>query len=131
MGTVIEKVKLSNWPQQTKSVEVEAVIDTGATMLELPQDIVDELGLKKIREANVRYGNGKLESKSVYGGAAVQIKGRTGTFDALAEAEGAQALIGQLVLEALDLVVDPRTRTVTPNPLSPDMPMVEVLMSHM
>jgi hypothetical protein len=31
--------------------------------------------------------------------------------------------------EVLDLVVDPRTRTRTlaPNPLSPEMPMVEIL----
>jgi len=31
------------------------------------------------------------------------------------------------VLEILDLVVDPRTRTLVPNPLSPEMPMVEIL----
>lgn len=40
-----------------KSLEVEAVIDTGATMVVLPQNIVNELGLKKIRETKVRYAN--------------------------------------------------------------------------
>ncbi|HIE50408.1 MAG TPA: hypothetical protein EYP85_01500, partial [Armatimonadetes bacterium] len=44
-----------------KAVEVEAVVDTGATMLVLPQNLVDELGLKKIREATVRYVNNQTQ----------------------------------------------------------------------
>lgn len=127
MGRVIEKVKITNLFEPAKSIEVEAVIDTGATMVVLPQNIIDELGLKKIREARVRYANNRVESKSIYGVVAVEIKGRAGNFDVLAEAEGSQPLIGQVVLEILDLVVDCRTRTLIPNPLSPEMPMVEIL----
>ncbi|RLI50167.1 MAG: hypothetical protein DRP09_20150, partial [Candidatus Thorarchaeota archaeon] len=36
---------------------------------------------------------------------------------------------GQIILEQLDLIVDPSTRKVIPNPRSPEMPMVEVLMA--
>lgn len=39
MGKVIEKVKITNLLEPTKSVEVEAVIDTVATMVVLPQNI--------------------------------------------------------------------------------------------
>jgi len=42
MGKVIEKVKITNLLDSTRSVEVEAVIDTGATMVVLPQNIVDK-----------------------------------------------------------------------------------------
>jgi len=129
MGKVIEKVKITNLLDPAKSVEIEAVIDTGATMVVLPQNIVDKLGLKKIREAKVRYANSKVEAKSIYGVVTIEIKGRTGNFDVLAETEGSQPLIGQVVLEILDLVVDPRTRTLIPNPASPEMPMVEILMN--
>ncbi|KYK37355.1 MAG: hypothetical protein AYK18_10200 [Theionarchaea archaeon DG-70] len=125
MEKVIEKVRFTSLFDQTKSVEIEAVIDTGA-MVVLPQDIVDNLGLKKIRETKVRYANNKTV-KSIYGVVTIEIKGRTGNFDVLAEVEGSQPLIGQVVLEILDLVVDPRTRTLVPNPLSPEMPMVEIL----
>ena len=38
MGKVVEKVKLTSLFEPEKSVEVDAVIDTGATMLVLPQD---------------------------------------------------------------------------------------------
>ncbi|MBI5167219.1 MAG: aspartyl protease family protein [candidate division NC10 bacterium] len=127
MGKVIEKVKLTSLFDPTKSVEVEAVIDTGATMLVLPQNLVDELGLRKIRDAKVKYANNKVEPKWVYGAVTIELKGRLGIFEALAEEAGSQPLVGQIVLEALDLVVDPRTKTLIPNPMSPEMPMVEIL----
>jgi clan AA aspartic protease len=127
MGKVTEKVKITNLLDPSKCVEVDAVIGTGATMLALPQNIVEQLGLRKIRETKVRYANNKSELKSIYGVVTIESKGRTGNFDVLAEAEGSQPLVGQAALEILDLVVDPRTRTLTPNPMSPDMPMVEIL----
>ena len=127
MGKVIEKVKITNLLELTKSVEVDAVIDTGATMVVLPQNIVGKLMLRKMREVKVRYANNTTETKSIYGVVTIEIKGRTGNFDVLTEAQGSQPLIGQVVLEILDLVVDPRTRTLIPNPVSPEMPMMEIL----
>ena len=129
MGKVIERVKITNLLDPTKSVKVEAVIDTGATMIVLPQNIVRKLGLRRIRKVKVKYANNSTESKSIYGVVTLEIKGRTGNFDILAEVEGSQPLIGQVALEVLDLVVDPRTRTLIPNPASPEMPMVEILMA--
>jgi len=127
MGKVLERIKITNLLDPTRSIEIDAVIDTGATMVVLPQNIVDELKLKKIREVKVRYANNTTETKSIYGVVTIEIKGRTGNFDVLAEAEGSPPLIGQVVLGILDLVVDPRTRTLMPNPLSPEMPMMEIL----
>jgi clan AA aspartic protease len=127
MGKVTEKIKLTSLFDTNKWIEAEAVIDTGATMLVLPQNLVDELGLRKIREATVKYANNQRQRKSVYAGLLVEIKGRVGSFDVLAEKEGTEPLVGQIVLEELDLVVEPRTRTLVPNPRSPEMPMVEIL----
>ena len=56
----------------------------------------------------------------------MELKGRAGIFDVLAGNEGAQPLIGQMVLERLDLVIEPSTRKLLPNPRSPEMPMIEV-----
>ena len=126
MGKVIEKVITSLF-DPAKSVEVEAVIDTGATMLVLPQDIVEELNLRKMREVKVRYANDKAEVKPIYGVVTVEIQGRAGEFNVLGEPEGSQPLVGQVVLEQLDFLVEPTTRKVMPNPRSPEMPMVEIL----
>ena len=127
MSKVIEKVRLMNIFEAAKSVELDALIDTGATMMVLPQGVVDELGLRKMREATVRYGNGKVESKSVYGVVTAETKGRAGEFDVIAEPESVQALVGQILLGHLALIVDPGSRCVAPYPRSPDVPMVDVL----
>ena len=129
MGKIIEKIKLISLSDPAKSIEAEAVADTGATMLVLPQNIIDALGLRRIGERRVKYANNQIQLKAVYRGVVLELKGRDGIFDVLGEVEGSEPLIGQIVLEALDLVVDPVTRTVIPNPRSPDMPMVEILLA--
>ena len=129
MGKVVEKIKLINVFEPEKEIELEAIIDTGATMLVLPQNVIDKLNLRKMREVKVRYANNKTEIKSIYGVVTVEICGRAGEFNVLAEPEGAQPLVGQIILEQLDLIVDPSTRKVIPNPRSPEMPMVEILMA--
>ena len=127
MGKVVEKVKLTSLFEPEKSVEVEAVIDTGATMVVLPMDIVEELGLRKMGEVKVRYANNKVETKPIYGVVNIELKGRSANIDVLVEEKGSQPLIGQVLLELLDLIVD-RTGKLIPNPASPEMPMMEILM---
>jgi clan AA aspartic protease len=129
MGKVIEKVKLTSLFDPKKSVEIEAVIDTGATMVVLPENLVKDLGLKKIEDVKVKYVDGRVERKNVYGVVKLELKGRIGNFDVLVEKKGAQPLIGQIVLERLDLIIEPSTRKLIPNPRSPEMPMIEVFMA--
>ena len=129
MGKVVERVRITNIFHPEKSVEVDALIDTGATMVVLPQDIVDKLGLRKVREVKVRYANNKVEIKPVYRAVIIEIFGREGTFDVIGEEEGSQPLIGQVVLEVLDLIVDPKTRKLIPNPASPETPMINIFMA--
>ncbi len=125
MGRATEKIRLTNFVEPEKSVEVEALIDTGATMISAPQKVVDELGPRKMREKTVLYGNGETEVRSIYGVVTVEIKGRAAEFDGLAEPKSTRALVGQILLEDLDLIVDPGARKLIPNPRSPDVPMVE------
>ena len=63
MGKVVEKVKVTNFKDPSKSLEIEAVIDTGATMSVLPMDIIQRLGLEKIEDVNVRYADNRVEKK--------------------------------------------------------------------
>ena len=58
----------------------------------------------------------------------LEIAGRKAVFDVLVENEGAQPLIGQIVLERLDLV-EPSTGRVIPNPRSPETPMIEIFLA--
>jgi len=92
MGKVIERVKITNVFEPSKSIEIDALIDIGATMVMLPQDIVHKLGLRKVHEVKVRYANNKVEMKPVYRAVVIEILGREGTFDVIYEEEGSQPL---------------------------------------
>jgi clan AA aspartic protease len=127
MGKVVERLKLTSLFDASTSTEIDAVIDTGATMLVLPKSLVIKLGLRKIGEVTVKYADNRKRKKPIYAGLLLELKGRKGSFDVLAEENGTQPLVGQIVLEQLDLIVDPRKKRLVPNPQSPDMPMVEIL----
>ncbi|MCL4513089.1 MAG: aspartyl protease family protein [Candidatus Eremiobacteraeota bacterium] len=123
----MEKIKVWNFSDPQKFVETEGLVDTGATMLVLPQDMVDKLNLRTVRKTTVKYANNKTEPRTIYGVVTLEVKGRSANFDALAEAAGTQPLIGQIPLEALDLIVNPKSGELMPNPLSPDIPMMEII----
>ncbi len=128
MGKVIVKLKIINTFDTTYQMEIEAVIDTGATMLVLPADVIQQLHLREMRRVRVKYANGTIDdSRPVYGVVTVEIQKRAGEFNVLEEAVGTQALVGQIVLEQLDLIVDCGAGKVFPNPDSPEIPLLEIL----
>ena len=52
---------------EIKRHETEAVVDTGAVMLFLPQDVVEELGLRVLRKVVVTYADERKEERPVAG----------------------------------------------------------------
>ena len=138
MDKIVVKVKLWNFgdeidankgrikEEEIRKWEGEAVVDTGATMLVISEKLSNQLGLLRGRNVKVTYGNGKSEEKNVATGIRVEIMGRDGTFDALIEPEGKEILIGQIVLERLDLIADSKKGVLRPRPESPDIPLIEV-----
>ena len=139
MGKVIANITVVNRDDQirvelgalssdrVRQAAVEALVDTGATMLALPEEIIERLGLPIIRSAMVRYANGTVEEKRIASGIRVELLGRGGAFDALVESRGTTPLIGQVILGVLDLLVDPKSGNLVPNPQSPDLPTVDLL----
>lgn len=139
MGKVMEKIKLTNsydedkvesgyWgPEQVRSVEIEALVDTGATMLILPADVVDRLGLKEQGRRTVVYANGAKGEIPWIGGVRLTVLGREMIASALVTPAGTTALLGQIPLEELDLIVDPKSRALQVNPRSPDAPLLDLL----
>lgn len=114
-------------PEQVRTVTLEALVDTGATTLALPADIVLALGLPEINRRRVKMANGAVEELAVVGGFLLEILGRTGMCEAFVLPAGSTPLIGQVPLEILDLVVDPKSREARVNPASPDMPLLDLL----
>ncbi len=112
---------------QVRAIEIEALVDTGATTLALPAEVVERLELTELRRRNVRLADGSIREVPYVGNLWIEILGRGMSCDALVLPRGATALIGQIPLEGLDLIVDPKSRDVAVNPASPDMPLYDLL----
>ena len=105
---------------------VEGVVDTGAVMLVLPENVVSRLGLETQREVVVSYADERKETRPVAGPVTIHIGNRFMNTDCVVGPPLSEPLIGQIVLEALDLVADCTNRTVAPRPESPDSPLLKL-----
>jgi len=106
MGHVYVTAKISNLGR-TKGKEVEALVDTGATLTVVPQEIATELGLEQISREEVETGAGIIElSRSV---ARISINGKEAVQEVLMSDIINKVLIGTVTLETLALSVDPLT----------------------
>ena len=101
---------------QVRRVTVpDALVDTGATTLSLPTQMIRQLGLSEQYKKRVRSSVGVSEA-AVYDAVRLTIQGRTCTMDVVEVPDGTPVLIGQLPLEFLDFVVDMRSHTLIGNP---------------
>jgi clan AA aspartic protease len=139
MGRVMTRVELFNIVDELNAAAglipadrvrrqvVEALVDTGAVHLALPADVVATLGLVEIDRRQFRLADGTLRELPIAGALHIAILGRTLECSAVVLPAGSTPLIGQIPLEGMDLVVDPRSREVTVNPASPDYPILDLL----
>lgn len=112
--------------KKIRSAEIEAVVDTGAVMVLLPQDIVGRLGLNKFDKRIVILANDQKVEMEIAGPLSLTIGDRRMNTDCLVGPPGCEPLVGQLVMEALDLIADPTRRTLTPRPESPYLPTLKL-----
>lgn len=101
--------------EHVRRLELDALVDTGATLLCLPKSKIDDLGLILREKRRATTANGDAE-RGIYQVANLTLLGRTCSIDVMELPEGTPALVGYLALENLDLVVDPKSQTVGPNP---------------
>ena len=125
MGIIYTTLKIRNPLTNSETLDVEAKIDTGATLLVLPKSITDKLNFPKIRRQVVKYANETTEEKDIVAAVEVEICSRKGWFEAVVEPNKNYALIGAVVMETLDLIVEPASLQVYPNPRS-NLPMAEL-----
>ena len=114
------KLRLSNPRDSSREpIEVDALADTGSVFLCIPQHVCLQLGLEVLQEREVRLADGSCLSVPYVGPVLVEFKNRTGVMGALVL--GDEVLLGAIPMEDMDLVVNPRDRTVDVNPASPNI----------
>ena len=109
-----------------RRARVRAVADTGAVMLALPEDVVERLGVAVVDSATCIYADGRRGERPIAGPLTVRIGDRWTFARCVVVPTGVDALVGQLVMEELDLVADCVRRTLGPRPESPDRPLLRL-----
>jgi len=99
---------------QVRQVTLSGVVDPGAVTLVLPRSAVLQLGLPIAGKSLVKYANGSIAERDTVEGVAVTLLGRRGVFSAIVEPKRRDALIGAIVLEQLDFLVDPKLQRLFP-----------------
>ncbi len=99
---------------QVRRVVLNGVIDTGVSRLVLPESAMKALGLPSSGHATVRYADQRTAAREIVKNVSVELLGRQGVFTALVEPDRTTALIGAIVLEDLDFLVDCVTQTLHP-----------------
>ncbi|MCX6874801.1 MAG: retropepsin-like aspartic protease [Verrucomicrobia bacterium] len=126
MGKVIVNLKLTNYSDlilrrlklakgKARTVEVEALVDTGATRLYLKPSVIKKLGLARTDTVRSRTTNGDT-IRYKYEPVELELMERRETFDVIEVPENVPNLLGQVPLEVLDLVVDSKGQRLIPNP---------------
>ncbi|MCL1463400.1 retroviral-like aspartic protease family protein [Argonema galeatum A003/A1] len=97
--------------EEIRSVTLKNVlVDTGATTLCLPPEIIAQLGLELLKEVDVSTAVGISKAK-IFRDATISMCGREGTFECLELPGGRDALLGVIPLEALGLEPDLQKQT--------------------
>ncbi|MDT5157646.1 MAG: hypothetical protein QOH51_2003 [Acidobacteriota bacterium] len=109
---------------QIRQYEADALVDIGAVRSVLPAHVVQQLGLDIRGQRVVEYADGRNEAVDVTESVVINIGGRDTLEEALVL--GDEVLIGQTVLEKLDLLVNCYEQKLVPNPAHPDQPVTKV-----
>ena len=95
-------------PETIRRVTIDdALVDTGATRLSLPQPLVTRLGLSPVGTARAMNTNGIVD-RVIYSEVRFKILNRQGTMEVTDLPANAPVLVGHMILELLDLCLDIR-----------------------
>jgi clan AA aspartic protease len=121
MGLIRAKIVLAN-PKDAAlaSIETDALVDTGALHLCIPQHIAVQLQLQAIYQREVTIGGGRRQLCPYVGPVQVTFDNR-GCFTG-ALVLGDEVLLGAVPMEDTDLVISPSRLSVVANPTSPNIP---------
>jgi len=121
MGLIYTEIVLSN-PRnnQLSPMKVNALVDTGAITLCIPEHIAVQLELQEIEKREVTTADGKHIPVPYVGPIQVKFEKRSCFTGALVL--GDSVLLGAIPIEDMDLIVNSRMQKVTVNPESPNIP---------
>lgn len=112
MELVHTEIKLDNPNGGASVVNTQALVDTGALHLCIPESVSRQLNLAAERVRRVTFADGRSVEAPYAGPIRVEVAGRTCFVGAMVFGE--EVLLGAIPMEDLDLVVDPARQQVVP-----------------
>lgn len=113
MSTFFVGAKLAHPQSPDRCLELELLVDTGATWTLLPGEVVEELGLSASRQRTVTLANGeRVTFRS--GHVVITLNGEDLTTMFLAGPPGCLPLLGAVTLEERGVAPDPVRRVLIP-----------------
>ena len=112
MGYVNVTAKISD-PEQTRTRELEFLVDTGASYMVITPRIAEELGLKWVKKTRVTLAD-KREVDAGYAFCYISLLGREAPVTALVF-DSPMPLLGTFTLQVLGLEVDPAKEEIRPS----------------
>ena len=121
MGLVYAQIELGNPSDEgLDTIEVNALVDTGALWLIIPQHVANQLKIKTLEEREVTLADGAKRLVPYAGPVQVRFKSRSGFTGALVM--GNEVLLGAIPMEDMDLMVHPLKQMLIANPENPNIP---------
>ena len=121
MGLIRAEIELANPTKpDLKPMVVEALVDTGAMTMCIPEHVAVQLGLEAIETREVTTADEKSHVIAYTGPIRIRFENRTCFTGALVIGE--TVLLGAVPMEDMDLVVSPAAETIVVNPKSPNIP---------
>ena len=118
MGLVRADLKLAQPMSRKKGIVVNALVDSGAVFLVIPEHVRLQLDLEVHDKVEVTLADGRRNLVPQCGPIRIDFENRHCHTDALVM--GDEVLLGVIPMEAMDLVVMPRQRRLVVNPNSPN-----------
>lgn len=101
-------------PSQVRRITIPALVDSGAARLVIPAAVAEKLGLELSDAVKVRYADSRTAIRPVARGIYLEYASRGDVFSAIVEPDRDTALIGAVVMEVLDLIVDCTSHRLVP-----------------
>ena len=119
MGLSAAKISLDN-PRlpSLQPIEVNALADTDALFLCIPDHVANQLQLRESSKKEVTTADGRKQLCPYVGPVHIQFENRECYVGAVVL--GDEVLLGAVPMEDMDLVVIPSERRIAPNPLNPN-----------
>lgn len=115
----MSSIHLRNARIPTLALQADALVDSAALHVFIPQYVCDQLRLEKLGERELLLANGARHLVPYVGPLEVRFKNRAGFLGAIVL--GDQVVVGSIAMEDMDLVILPLTRELEVNPRSPQI----------